>query len=99
MSPPGGTASEATLDARGAAPTLLPGGARVGRHFVLGLVGMGGMGAVYSAYDPDLDRKIAIKVLRPRGDDTAARARSQERFLREAQAMARLSHPNVLAIY
>ena len=54
------------------------------------------MGAVYAAYDPELDRKIALKVLHP-GARTGSHAR--ERLLREAQALARLSHPNVVAVH
>jgi tetratricopeptide (TPR) repeat protein/predicted Ser/Thr protein kinase len=53
------------------------------------------MGVVYAAYDPELDRKIAIKLLRP----SAASASDRTRLLREAQAMARLQHPNVIAVH
>jgi tetratricopeptide (TPR) repeat protein/predicted Ser/Thr protein kinase len=71
-------------------------GATVGRYVVLSRVGAGGMGVVYAAYDPELDRRVALKILMPRGGDrTAARAR----LLREAQALARLSHPNVVAVH
>jgi len=73
-------------------------GDRVDRYIVLNSVGQGGMGVVYAAYDPELDRKVALKLLRLRGrepDPTAGRARLQ----REAQAMARISHPNVCAVY
>jgi len=70
-----------------------------GRYTVLGEVGGGAMGVVYAAHDPQLDRKIALKVLRraaaASSDDETARIRMQ----REAQAMARLSHPNVVTIY
>ncbi|HEY8377852.1 MAG TPA: serine/threonine-protein kinase, partial [Nannocystis sp.] len=51
---------------------------------------------MYAAYDPELDRKIALKILHP-GADAGGRAR--ERLLREAQALARLSHPNVVAVH
>jgi tetratricopeptide (TPR) repeat protein len=53
------------------------------------------MGVVYAAYDPMLDRKVALKVLRPDATDSKASAR----LLREAQAMARLSHPNVITVH
>jgi tetratricopeptide (TPR) repeat protein len=53
------------------------------------------MGEVYAAYDPELDRKIAIKLLRARGDS----ADGGTRLLREAQAIAKLSHPNVVVVY
>ncbi len=77
-------------------PPLLPSGATLARYVILGAVGAGAMGVVYSAYDPELDRKVAIKLLR--GPATADDPR-ERRVLREAQAMARLSHPNVVAVY
>ena len=70
---------------------------RIGRYPVLGKLGEGGMGEVYAAYDEQLDRRIAIKLLihsgGPRDDRNRARIR------REAQAMARLSHPAVAHVY
>ena len=71
-------------------------GASIGRYVVLSLIGRGGMGEVYAAYDPELDRKIAIKLLKTRD---AAAADGRARLLREAQATARLSHPNVVVVY
>ncbi len=75
-----------------------PAATRIGRFVVLERVGMGGMGIVYAAYDPQLDRRIALKVMR---DDAvqSRRARQQRMLLREARAMAKLSHPNVVAVY
>jgi tetratricopeptide (TPR) repeat protein/predicted Ser/Thr protein kinase len=70
-------------------------GQTIDRFVVLGLVGRGGMGEVYAAYDPELDRKVAIKLLRARGDAAEGRTR----LLREAQAIAKLSHPNVVVVY
>ncbi len=68
----------------------------IDRYAVLRKLGQGGMGIVYAAYDEQLDRKIAIKVLRAElGDDDQGRAR----MLREAQALARLSHPNVVQVH
>src|SRR5262245_19355591 len=59
---------------------------------------MGAMGVVYAAYDPDLDRKVALKLLRP--DDAGARDEArQARLVREAKAIAKLSHPNVVSIF
>jgi tetratricopeptide (TPR) repeat protein/predicted Ser/Thr protein kinase len=72
-------------------------GATIGRYVVLGLLGRGGMGEVYAAYDPELDRKIAVKLLRSRGVASTVDART--RLLREAQAIARLSHPNVVVVF
>jgi serine/threonine protein kinase/tetratricopeptide (TPR) repeat protein len=72
-------------------------GASIGRYIILGVLGRGGMGEVYAAYDPELNRKIAIKLLRARAD--AATASGRTRLLREAQAIARLSHPNVVVVY
>lgn len=70
--------------------------ARVGRFVVLKTLGSGGMGVVYSAYDEELDRKVAIKILQSElGVGTKGRAR----LVREAQALARLSHPNVVQVY
>ena len=72
-------------------------GALVGRYVVLEPLGAGGMGLVYSAYDAELERKIALKILRPGTGGTADELRS--RVQREAQALARLNHPNVTAVY
>jgi serine/threonine protein kinase len=69
----------------------------VARYILLDRIGAGGMGVVYSAYDPDLDRKVAIKLLHAGvGDGDDAR---RLRLAREAQAMARLAHPNVVAVH
>ena len=63
---------------------------------VIELLGVGGMGAVYKARQPKLDRLVALKILPPEvGRDPAF----AERFSREARAMARLSHPNIVAIH
>jgi tetratricopeptide (TPR) repeat protein len=70
-------------------------GAQIGRFVVLGTLGAGGMGTVYSAYDPKLDRKVAIKVL----NAEAASEDAQTRLLREAQAMAKIRHPNVIVVH
>ncbi|MFL5350727.1 MAG: tetratricopeptide repeat protein [Hyalangium sp.] len=77
---------------------VLPRGATVGRFMVLEKLGAGGMGVVYAAYDPELDRKLALKLLHA-GSDQVERSGGQARLLREAQALARLSHPHVISIY
>jgi eukaryotic-like serine/threonine-protein kinase len=67
-----------------------------GRYVLLERIGQGGMGLVYSAYDPRLDRRIALKLLRrTEAPDPHARAR----LLREAQAIARVRHPNVVTVH
>ncbi len=77
---------------------LLERGTAVGRYLVLERLGSGAMGVVYSAYDPELDRRIALKLLRVGvlGLDPEA---SRAHLLHEAQAMARVSHPHVVPIY
>ena len=70
--------------------------AQIGRFVVLRKLGEGGMGVVYAAYDEELERKVAIKVLRAGLRDGSTGA---VRMRREAQAMARLSHPNVVQVY
>ncbi len=77
---------------------ILEAGARVGRYEIVERIGAGGMGVVYAGHDPELDRKVAIKMLRPRAPE-ADGTTDRTRLLREAQAMAKLAHPNVLAVY
>ena len=71
-------------------------GDAIGRFLVLDELGAGGSGVVVRAYDPELDRRVAIKLLHAdRGDGGGGEAR----IVREAQAMARLAHPNVVPVY
>jgi serine/threonine protein kinase len=72
-------------------------GDRVGRYLVLSALGAGGMGVVFAAWDPQLGRKIALKLLRSSVASSSKDART--RLRREAQAIAQLSHPNVVSIY
>src|SRR4051812_24934135 len=72
-------------------------GDRVGRYLILSTLGTGGMGVVFAAYDPQLDRKVALKLLRS-GLQLATKD-AQKRLKREAQAIAQLSHPNVVGVY
>lgn len=74
----------------------LRGGDLVGRYVVLGIIGAGGMGIVYLAYDPELDRRVALKVLRSEFShlDTVGPS-----LLQEAKSMAQLSDPNVCTVY
>jgi hypothetical protein len=76
------------------APALAA-GTRVGRYELVGVLGAGGMGIVYRARDPGLDREVAVKLMIARGDPVAAR----ERLEQEARAMARLHHPNVAVVH
>ncbi len=76
---------------------LLARGATIGRFQVIALVGKGGMGEVYAAYDPELDRNVAIKLLRAGKNSESDEGRA--RMMREAQATARVSHPNVVIVY
>ncbi len=69
---------------------------RLGRFTVLELLGQGGMGVVYACYDGELDRKVAVKLLQKQKPQNLEVARV--RLLREAQAMARLSHPNIVMV-
>jgi tRNA A-37 threonylcarbamoyl transferase component Bud32 len=75
----------------GSRPSELATQVHVGRYILSAPVGRGGMGVVYAAHDPKLCREVAIKLLNP-GEE-------RERPLREAQAMARLSHPNVVTVH
>jgi tRNA A-37 threonylcarbamoyl transferase component Bud32/tetratricopeptide (TPR) repeat protein len=70
--------------------------ARIGRYVVLRRLGEGAMGVVFAAYDPELDRRVAVKVL---GRRMQGRPDVQARIVREAQALARLSHPNVVQLH
>jgi hypothetical protein len=97
-------AVDATLPAASGSGVVALGGATdddlhpgetLGRYRIEHLVGRGGMGEVYAAHDPQLDRRVAIKVL-------TATYRSSEaagRLVREAQALAKLDHPNVVAVH
>lgn len=68
-----------------------------GRYRLGTRLGVGGMGAVYEAWDPELGRRVAVKLMRPRSGPDATEA--QARLRREAQSMAALHHPNVLSIF
>ena len=76
-------------------PTLTP-GTRLGPYEILSALGIGGMGEVYRAHDPRLDRQVAIKLLPA---ETAADPRSRERLRREAMAVAALDHPYISKIF
>ncbi len=95
-----GAASEAkTRPARATPPrawsSLLSRGALVGRYVVIDVLGAGGMGTVYAAFDPELDRRVALKLLHTEERSAAGRGL----LLREAQVLAQLSHPNVATVF
>lgn len=82
----------------------LPPGSRLGRYVIVGKLGEGGMGVIYAAYDSELHRKVAIKLLHTRPEEpsrgsSGSGSGAQERLLREAQALAQLSHPNVVSVH
>lgn len=94
-----GTGARATAEAELPPPSKpradsQPESRTIGRYLVLRRIGDGGMGTVFSAYDEQLDRRIAIKILHQ-----AATAQGRQRLVREAQALARLGHPNVVYVY
>jgi serine/threonine protein kinase/tetratricopeptide (TPR) repeat protein len=70
---------------------------KISRFVLIERIARGGMGEVYAAYDGQLDRKVAIKLLRP--DLRTSSSNARERLLREAQSLARVSHPNVVQVY
>jgi tetratricopeptide (TPR) repeat protein len=85
----------ASGSARTGPPAELAPGTRVDRYVIEHRLGAGAMGVVHAARDPELDRPVAIKLLRHAGDDDALRTR----LYREAQALARVDHANVVSVY
>jgi WD40 repeat protein/tRNA A-37 threonylcarbamoyl transferase component Bud32 len=98
--PPGGSAESAVASAGGkrtkAAPPHERTQRRIARFQIVRELGAGAFGTVYQAYDPQLDREVALKVPRPGTLDSPHRV---ERFLREAQSAARLRHPHIVPVY
>ncbi len=78
---------------------LLRRGQTIGRYVVVEKLGAGSMGVVYRAYDPDLDRGIALKLVEIRARRGARAQEIKARLLREAQAIARVQHPNVVQVF
>ena len=77
----------------------LAAGTRVGAYEIVSFVGAGGMGEVYRAHDGRLNRDVALKFLRPGAFGETGGPAARARLLREAQAMARLSHPHVVTVF
>ena len=88
-------ASTATATASAKVSAAAPVGAMLGRYRLERELGAGAMGVVHAAFDPDLERRIALKVLRV----PAATPEAKGRLMREARAMARLAHPNVVTVH
>ncbi len=82
-------------------PALLAPGDHIDRYEIREVLGSGGMGVVYRAHDPDLDRDVAIKLLRTpaSGSSDSKDTASEQRLLREARAMAKLVHPNLVTVF
>jgi serine/threonine protein kinase len=80
----------------GSAPTFLPVGTRLGIYRITGTVGKGGMGVVYRAHDDGLDRDVALKTI---GSAHGSDPDFVRRFRAEAQAAARINHPNLVQVY
>src|SRR5438105_3380421 len=99
----GGTVTLADGDGSAAAAEVAHGplaiGAVVGRYRVRGHLGAGGMGVVYLAVDPELDREVALKVVGYGDGHSDGDGASQAALVREAQAMASLRHANVVAVH
>src|SRR5262245_12625573 len=69
---------------------------RIGKYRILERIGRGGMGMIFKAHDPVLDRAVALKVI---STDVEVTEEMRARFFREAQACARLNHPNIVTVY
>lgn len=78
-----------------AGPISMESGTRLGRYLTIGELGRGGIGVVLRAYDPKLRREVALKVVQSSGNN----GELQGRMLREAHAMAKVNHPNVVSVY
>ncbi len=77
-------------------PAILERGSSLGRYIVLHKLGEGGMGQVYAAYDPELDRRVAVKIRRFSSDHPES---FSSRLRQEGRALARLQHPNVVTVF
>jgi len=73
---------------------------KIGKYKILEILGQGAMGIVYRALDPDIDREVAIKTIRfDMITDESGKSDIMKRFMREAQAVGKLEHPNIVTIY
>ncbi len=85
-----------TMNERAAAEPPQSSGTRLGRYTLLDRLGEGGMGVVYTAYDAELDRRVALKFLR---EDRRVHDQARVRFLREARTLAQVAHRNVVTVF
>ncbi|HEY3356299.1 MAG TPA: protein kinase, partial [Polyangia bacterium] len=97
--PPRPAPLAAAVESFGPAPPPMARGTSIGRYIIVDHLGAGGMSMVYSAYDSELDRKVALKFLHPGAEKLGDLGPVRLRLVREAQALARLSHPHVVSIY
>jgi len=94
---PRGAAPEEALQR--ASPHALEPGGRVDRYLIVERLSSGAVGEIYAAYDPQLDRKIALKLMRADVLSAMGTRSGRASLLAEAKALARLNHPNVVAVY
>src|SRR5262245_41472502 len=78
---------------------VLARGTSIGRYLILDKPGEGGIGVVFCAYDPQLDRRVAVKLMRGEPHASPQSAGRRERVLREARALARFVHPNIVGVH
>ena len=79
--------------------SVLPAGSKLGRFQIASVLGQGAMGVVYLANDPDIERPVAIKTVRPEGVRGESLQDVETRFLKEARLAGRLQHPNIVTVY
>jgi len=79
--------------------SVLPPGSKLGRYEITAVIGQGAMGVVYLAHDPEIDRPVALKTIRPEALRGESAAEVEQRFLKEAKLAGRLQHPNVVTVY
>ncbi len=77
----------------------IPAGSKIGRFRVESVLGQGAMGVVYLARDPEIERAVAIKTVRPEAAVGASAAEVEGRFLKEAKLAGRLQHPNIVTVF
>ena len=79
--------------------SVLSPGSKLGRYEIAAILGQGAMGVVYLAHDPEIDRPVALKTVRPEALRGESGAEVEARFLKEAKLAGRLQHPNVVTVF